>query len=113
LNDAENGLARFLERRRWSGVVQVRLKNSSRSLYFECVLNAIIHDNQIVGASALARDVTEEREKEKRFTELFETLQEGVYFRTPENGKNAPPTGRVPAIFARKLSRSDSGHRPE
>ena len=84
LNDAENGLARFLERRRWSGVVQVRLKNSSRSLYFECVLNAIIHDNQIVGASALARDVTEEREKEKRFTELFETLQEGVYFSTPE-----------------------------
>ncbi len=72
------------ERRRWSGVVQVRLKNSSRSLYFECVLNAIIHDNQIVGASALARDVTEEREKEKRFTELFETLQEGVYFSTPE-----------------------------
>src|SRR5437870_7570127 len=84
LNDAENGLARFLERRRWSGVVQVRLKNSSRSLYFECVLNAIIHDNQIVGSSALARDVTEEREKEKRFTELFETLQEGVYFSTPE-----------------------------
>src|SRR5438309_9639904 len=84
LNDAEHGLARFLERRRWSGVVQVRLKNSSRSLYFECVLNAIIHDNQIVGASALARDVTEEREKEKRFTELFETLQEGVYFSTPE-----------------------------
>ena len=34
--------------------------------------------------SALARDVTEEREKERRFTELFETLQEGVYFSTPE-----------------------------
>src|SRR5246500_3383601 len=38
----------------------------------------------MVGASALARDVTEEREKERRFTELFETLQEGVYFSTPE-----------------------------
>ena len=84
LGDAESGLARFLERRRWSGVVQVRVKNSSRVLYFECVLNAILHDNQIVGASALARDVTEEREKERRFTELFETLQEGVYFSTPE-----------------------------
>jgi PAS domain S-box-containing protein len=34
--------------------------------------------------SVLARDVTEEREKERRFTELFETLQEGVYFSTPE-----------------------------
>src|SRR5580704_14772100 len=32
----------------------------------------------------LARDVTEEHEKERRFTELFETLQEGVYFSTPE-----------------------------
>jgi PAS domain S-box-containing protein len=34
--------------------------------------------------SALARDVTSERQKETRFTELFETLQEGVYFSTPE-----------------------------
>jgi len=74
LGDAKSGLARSLERRRWSGVVQVRLKHSSRVLYFECVLNAIVHDNQVVGASALARDVTEEREKEKRFAELFETL---------------------------------------
>ena len=28
--------------------------------------------------------MTEEREKERRFTELFETLQEGIYFSTPE-----------------------------
>jgi PAS domain S-box-containing protein len=32
----------------------------------------------------LGRDVTEQREKELRFTELFETLQEGVYFSTPD-----------------------------
>ena len=38
----------------------------------------------MVGASVLGRDVTEQREKELRFTELFETLQEGVYFSTPE-----------------------------
>jgi len=37
-----------------------------------------------VGASILGRDITEQREKELRFTELFETLQEGVYFSTPE-----------------------------
>src|SRR2546427_632915 len=84
LGDPGSGLARFLERRRWSGVVQVQLKNNSRVLYLECVLNAIVNDDQVVGASALARDVTEEREKERRFTELFETLQEGVYFSTPE-----------------------------
>jgi len=32
----------------------------------------------------LARDITEQREKERRFTQLFETLQEGCYFSTPE-----------------------------
>jgi len=82
--EVEAGLARFLERRRWSGLVPVRLKNSSRTLYFDCVVNAINKGGEVVGASTLARDVTEEREKERRFTELFETLQEGVYFSTPE-----------------------------
>jgi len=32
----------------------------------------------------LGRDVTGQHEKELRFTELFETLQEGAYFSTPE-----------------------------
>lgn len=82
--EIEAGLGRFLERRRWSGVVPVKLKNSSRVLYFDCVLNAIVKADEVVGASILAHDVTDEREKEKRFTELFETLQEGVYFSTPE-----------------------------
>jgi len=84
LQDVNRELSRFLEKRRWSGVVQVRLKADKRVLYFDCVLNAIVKDDEVVGASALARDVTEEREKERRFTELFETLQEGVYFCTPE-----------------------------
>jgi len=82
--DIESGLAHFLEKRRWSGLVRIRLKNSTRALYFDCVLNAIMKGDEVVGASTLARDVTEEREKERRFTELFETLQEGVYFSTPE-----------------------------
>ncbi len=82
--DVETGLPRFLERRRWSGVVRVQVKQGSRTLYFDCVLNAIVKSDEVVGISALARDVTEEREKERRFTELFETLQEGVYFSTPE-----------------------------
>jgi PAS domain S-box-containing protein len=82
--DVGRGLARFLEKRRWSGLVCVRLKTSGRTLYFDCALNAIVKGDEVVGMSALARDVTEEREKERRFTELFETLQEGVYFSTPE-----------------------------
>jgi PAS domain S-box-containing protein len=82
--DVETGLGRFLEKRRWSGLVRVQLKSSTRALYFDCVLNAIVKGDEVVGISTLARDVTEEREKERRFTELFETLQEGVYFSTPE-----------------------------
>jgi PAS domain S-box-containing protein len=82
--DVERGLGRFLQKKRWAGTVRIRLKNSSRPLYFECVLNGIAKGDEVVGASMLGRDVTEQREKEMRFTELFETLQEGVYFSTPE-----------------------------
>jgi PAS domain S-box-containing protein len=82
--EVDRGLTCFLEKRRWSGMVRVRLKANTRILYFDCALNAIVKGDEVVGVSALARDVTEEREKERRFTELFETLQEGVYFSTPE-----------------------------
>ena len=82
--ELERGLGRFLEKKRWAGTVRIRLKNSSRPLYFDCVLNGIVKGDEVVGASILGRDVTEQREKELRFTELFETLQEGVYFSTPE-----------------------------
>jgi PAS domain S-box-containing protein len=82
--DLQGGLGRFLDKKRWAGTVRIRLKNESRLLYFECVLNAIVKGDEVVGASILGRDVTEQREKELRFTELFETLQEGVYFSSPE-----------------------------
>ncbi len=82
--EVERGLGRFLEKKRWSGTVRLRLKNNSRFLYFDCVLNGIVKGDEVVGVSVLGRDVTEQREKELRFTELFETLQEGVYFSTPE-----------------------------
>jgi PAS domain S-box-containing protein len=83
-DEAERGLGRFLEKKHWAGTVKVLLKNSSRPLFFECVVNGIIKGDEVVGASLLGRDVTEQREKELRFTELFETLQEGVYFSTPD-----------------------------
>jgi PAS domain S-box-containing protein len=80
----ESGLSRFLEKRHWSGTVRVRFKNGSRPLYFDCVLSAIVKAGEVVGASVLGRDITGQHEKELRFTELFETLQEGAYFSTPE-----------------------------
>jgi PAS domain S-box-containing protein len=82
--EMERGLARFLQQKRWAGTVRIRFKNSARPLYLDCVLNAILKGDEVVGTSVLGRDVTEQREKELRFTELFETLQEGVYFSTPE-----------------------------
>ncbi len=80
----ESALARFLEKRHWSGTARVRLQGSGRTLFFECVLNAIVKSDEVVGVSVLGRDVTGQREKELRFTELFETLQEGAYFSTPD-----------------------------
>src|ERR1700751_5538783 len=82
--DAEHSLARFLEEKRWTRTLRLRLKNTTRPFYFDCVVNGIVKGDEVVGASILGRDITEQREKELRFTELFETLQEGVYFSTPE-----------------------------
>jgi PAS domain S-box-containing protein len=80
----ETGLMRFIEKRHWTGTVRLRLKGNSRPLYFDSVLNAIVKGGEVVGVSVLGRDVTGQHEKELRFTELFETLQEGAYFSTPE-----------------------------
>jgi PAS domain S-box-containing protein len=77
-------LARFLEKRTWSGVVEITLKNDSRRRYYDCVVNAIVKGDDVTGASVLARDVTGNREKEQRFTQLFESLQEGVYISNPD-----------------------------
>ena len=62
--DVEPSLGRFLERKRWTGTVKIRLKNSSRPLYFECVLNGIVKGDELAGVSMMGRDVTEQREKE-------------------------------------------------
>ncbi|HLX83513.1 MAG TPA: PAS domain S-box protein [Terriglobales bacterium] len=77
-------LSRFLEKRTWSGVVEVHLKNDDRRLYYDCVVNAIVKGDDVTGASVLARDITGQREKEQRFTQLFESLQEGVYISNPD-----------------------------
>src|ERR1700722_11323530 len=35
-------LSRFLEKRNWSGVVEIQFKNDSRRHYYDCVVNAIV-----------------------------------------------------------------------
>jgi PAS domain S-box-containing protein len=81
----ETGKTRFLERRIWSGVVQVRLKKRNTVYFFDCVAHAMIRDDEVHGVTVLARDITAMKRSEARFTELFETLQEGIYIVTPED----------------------------
>jgi PAS domain S-box-containing protein len=76
----KDSVAWFVGNRRWTGTVRACLKKTSAVPYFECVLQAIVKDGKVVGVSGLARDITAQRDIETRFAELFETLQEGVYF---------------------------------
>src|SRR5260370_28440807 len=80
----KRAMPRFMERRHWEGVIQVRLKSQSSVFYFDCVAHAMMHADKIHGITVLARDVTALRKNEARFTELFESLQEGIYIVTPE-----------------------------
>ncbi len=78
-------LPRFMQRRRWTGVVRARVKQTGELRYFDCVLHAIVRDDAVLGISGFARDVTKERESENRFTELFQTLREGVYLASADD----------------------------
>jgi two-component system NtrC family sensor kinase len=80
----ERAMPRFMERRTWSGIVQVRVKNQAAVLHFDCVAHAMMRDDQVHGITVLARDVSALRKNEARFTELFESLQEGIYITTPD-----------------------------
>lgn len=78
-------LPRFLELRRWTGVVRAKVKQRGSTYYFDCFLHAIVRDGVVQGVSGIARDVTRERENETRFTELFQTLREGVYLASADD----------------------------
>src|SRR5271157_981502 len=80
-----SGMSRFLERRHWTGVVQVRVKRTNATYFFDCVAHAMLRDDKVHGLTILARDITAIRRSEARFTELFESLQEGIYIVTPED----------------------------
>jgi PAS domain S-box-containing protein len=81
----EQWLPRFIQRRRWTGIVRARVKQTGTLRYFDCVLHAIVRDDTVYGISGFARDVTKERESETRFTELFQTLREGVYLASADD----------------------------
>jgi PAS domain S-box-containing protein len=80
LADVKHSLAGFISDGFWSGPVLVRLKNDSKSRYFDCWLQALSEGSQVVCVTGWARDVTAQYETEIRFAELFESLREGVFF---------------------------------
>src|SRR5467141_2934394 len=80
----ERAMPRFMERRQWAGVIPVRLKNQSSPFFFDCVAHAMMRGDKIGGITVLARDVSALRKNEARFTELFESLQEGIYITMPD-----------------------------
>ena len=80
----ERAMPRFMERRQWAGVVQVRLQSQSSPFFFDCVAHAMMRGDKIGGITVLARDISALRKNEARFTELFESLQEGIYITTPD-----------------------------
>ena len=80
----ERAMPRFMERRQWAGVIQVRLKSQSSPFFFDCVAHAMMRGDKIGGITVLARDISALRKNEARFTELFESLQEGIYITTPD-----------------------------
>src|SRR6266403_542025 len=114
-------MPRFMERRQWSGVVQVRLKGQAALLYFDCVAHAMMRNGEIHGITVLARDISALRKNEARFTELFESLLEGIYITTPDglivdanpalvrmlgyDSKEELLKRRVPEIFADRAER--------
>lgn len=75
---------RFLKEHSWSGVVPVRWKSRPETHYYDCTLYAVEKNGAVEGVSGLARDVSAQREAESRFSDLFETLHEGVYFSAPD-----------------------------
>jgi PAS domain S-box-containing protein len=82
--DVQKSLPAFLKFGTWSGKIPVRLKADKEIRHFECWLQAVAENGEISAVTGWARDVTREHEAELRFSELFESLSEGIIFSTPD-----------------------------
>jgi PAS domain S-box-containing protein len=68
----------------WAGTITVNLRKDREPRQFRCWVQALSENGQFTAVTGWARDVTSERQSEARFTELFETLREGIFLSTPE-----------------------------
>jgi len=77
-------LPAFLARGSWSGTLGVRVKGNKEVRHFSCWFQAVWEKKQVVSITGWARDVTREHEAEIRFSELFESMTEGILFAAPD-----------------------------
>ena len=84
LPEAMHFLDGFLAKGHWAGRIAVRLKNDTQRRFYDCWLQALREEEQAPSVSGWVRDVTAQHESEIRFTELFESLREGIFFTTPD-----------------------------
>ncbi len=82
--EAEHALQTLVQRGTWSGVLRLRFKDQKQERHFSCWLQTVSEDGQVASVTGWARDVSKEREAEARFTELFQSLREGILISTPE-----------------------------
>lgn len=82
--DAERALRWLLEHGNWSGRISLRLKKNGELRFFDFRFQAVRANGEIASVSGWARDVTPQHESEIRFTELFDSLREGILFTTLE-----------------------------
>ncbi len=83
LADAQRAIPGFLKNGSWSGRISVRRCNDDQLRLYDCWLQ-LLKDDETTSVSGWARDVTAQNESELRFTELFESLREGIIFTTPD-----------------------------
>ncbi len=82
--ELERALPALLKKGAWSGAVPVRLKHEKENRYFSCWFQVKEGDGGSRSVIGWARDVTAQHESEARFSELFESLREGIIFSTPD-----------------------------
>ena len=82
--EAKRHISPLAEMGSWSGIIPVRLKKEKKLRHFRCWLQPGMDGERIVSVSGWARDVTSQHDSEVRFTELFQSLREGIFFSTPE-----------------------------
>ncbi len=84
IEQLESGLEGFRKKRHWSGLVRVCMAKSGEWRYFDCTVHAVLEQDEVLAITVMANDVTADREREKQFSTLFDTLQEAVWITAPD-----------------------------